>query len=55
MKEGHLLPDCFLVWYAPFLRGSEDWMIEEICDQGYADFYYNGINKEDAKRVRKTQ
>lgn len=50
--KAHLLPDCFLVWYGSYLS-RRDGFIEEICDQGYADYYLDGINKVEAKQAMK--
>ena len=62
MKNNHTLKDCFAVWYTPYLVGSkahekdekDDWFdhVEEICEQGWADYHLNGINKNEAKVAR---
>lgn len=51
----HELPDCFLVWYNQFLLYTKDVIDhgEEICFQGWADYHYTGINKEDARKAKK--
>ena len=49
----HELPDCFGVWYNSYLSEEETMGIEEICGQGFADYYLNGINWREAKKLRK--
>lgn len=49
----HLLPDCFSVWYNSCLQSDEEFdVVEILCEQGYADFYLNGINKKEAIKAR---
>ena len=52
MTPHHLL-DCFAVWYQRALTG-EDLLdhADEICEQGWADYKLDGINKADARRAR---
>lgn len=53
MKK-HDLPDCFAVWYNPYLGSNFDFSETDfLCEQGYADFNLNGINKAEAKRAKK--
>ena len=53
MRE-HELKDCFAAWYGPFLDMNQELDdIDEICAQGYADYFLNGVNKAEAKRARK--
>lgn len=50
--KNHILPDCFAVWYGPFIDGDDMMEIcEEICEQGHADLKFDGINKKEAKKV----
>lgn len=49
----HELPDCFGVWYNSYLSEEETMGIEEICGQGFADYYLNGINWREAKKARR--
>ena len=52
LKE-HILPDCLLVWYTPYLKPKDiDNHGEEICEQGWADLKLNGINKAEAQVAR---
>ena len=46
----HLLPDCFAVWYNGVID-FPDGEADNICEQGWADWKLNGINKKDAKRI----
>lgn len=57
-SENHDLHDCFAVWYGRTLDFSkkETWAaVEEICEQGYADYYLDGTNKEAAKKARRAR
>ena len=50
----HPLPDCFAVWYNTHIsNGDMSANMEEICEQGFADFYMDGINKAFAKKVHR--
>lgn len=55
-SEPHELDDCFGVWYGRVVNFGDraTWAaVEYICEQGYADYYYDGINKAVAKKVRR--
>lgn len=59
----HLLDECMAVWYNAVLHADEhageyggelgyEGYADELCEQGYADLKYGGINKADARRAR---
>lgn len=52
-SANHELPDCFLVWYGPYLR-PRDAVIEELCEQGWADFHMDGANWAEARLAKWT-
>lgn len=48
----HELDECMLVFYGSSLDSVDTVSNgEEICEQGYADLKFNGINKTEARRV----
>ena len=47
----HDTKECFLFLYARWLPDSFS-QGTEICDQGRADLYFDGINEEEAERIR---
>lgn len=48
----HKLSECFLVWYNCHIAEEDvDKHGEEICEQGYADLKFEGINWKLAKKV----
>lgn len=54
MKKSHNLPDCMLVWYNPYLKWIDATTNDDqICEQGWADLEWDGINKMEAKKARK--
>ena len=49
--EEHELPDCLHVWYCPLFFNDEFGDVEEICEQGWADLKFDGINGALAKKI----
>lgn len=47
----HDLPDCLYVWYSSHFVHDEFDDVEEICEQGWADLKFNGINGALAKKM----
>lgn len=54
--KGHYLDDCMAVWYNPYLLGRDSMAhCEEVCEQGYADLKFNGINWREARVARRAR
>ncbi len=54
--SAHPLPDCLLVWLNPYLvYGEGDGGENEdfICEQGWADWKWGGINEDVVKIIRR--
>lgn len=50
----HVLNDCWAVWYGGHVSAKDmDAHMEELCEQGNADYLLDGINKPAAKRIRR--
>lgn len=48
----HYLPDCLLVWLTPYLQARDFAHENEMCDQFWADYKWDGVNAEVVKSVR---
>ncbi len=54
----HKLPDCMLTYYSDlFVEPVDSWFKHdnEICEQGWADLKWDGINWNVAKKMRKNK
>lgn len=51
--KSHELDICMAVWYNQYLSPREFVHTDQICEQGYADLKFGGINAAMARKARR--